>query len=248
MDVTVDATAALGTWLVAAANASGRSDVVPLQIVGGMPKITSLSPASVKPGQTITLTINGEYLDGVMSIVFSPGAGITVSNLAASATQVTATVAVDAAVALGARTISVTAAQGASNTVTFQISNSSAPVISVSGGLLTEYVYASSSSNVVIAWNIYWGVSFTDPDANIVWNGQRDGSARLSLELTGGCSFEAFGPKLDFPAKTSGSISVPIQVTVAGTRSGNRSASLYLYDAAGNKSNPYTFLFDRVCP
>ena len=122
-DVTVAADAALGDYLIAAATGAGRSDAMLLRIVGGMPRITSLSPATMKPGQTVTMAISGDYFDGATALSFSPAEGITVSSLVATATRITATVAVAATAALGQRTLTVTAPQGVSNATPFLLSD-----------------------------------------------------------------------------------------------------------------------------
>jgi uncharacterized protein (TIGR03437 family) len=86
------------------------------------PRISSLSPSSGSPGQTIsTFTVSGQDLTGVSGIEFSPADGITVSNIRGSATSVTAQLAIAPDAALGARSVTVISPGGRSNALSFEI-------------------------------------------------------------------------------------------------------------------------------
>ena len=76
----------------------------------GTPILTSLNPASGQQGQSLTATITGQFThfaQGTTQVSFS--AGITVSNInVASATSLTAQLAIDPAAITGTRTLTVT--------------------------------------------------------------------------------------------------------------------------------------------
>jgi len=91
------------------------------------PQITSLNPASGQVGTAVALTINGSNLSGVTAVQFSPSTGVTVSNVNATATQVTANVAIAAGAAAGSRTVSVSSPAGSSNSVGFTVQSGPGP-------------------------------------------------------------------------------------------------------------------------
>lgn len=81
-----------------------------------------MSPTSGVGGQTISnFTITGENLAGVTAIEFTPSAGITVVNLRASETSVTAVVAIAAAATGGSRSVAVVSPAGRSSTLVFEV-------------------------------------------------------------------------------------------------------------------------------
>jgi hypothetical protein len=81
------------------------------------PQITSLNPASGQAGNTVAVVISGSNLSGVTAVQFSPSTGITVSNVNAAPTQVTATVTIAASAAAGSRSVSVSSPAGTSNSL-----------------------------------------------------------------------------------------------------------------------------------
>jgi uncharacterized protein (TIGR03437 family) len=91
------------------------------------PQVASLNPASGQVGTAVALTINGSNLSGVTAVQFSPSAGITVSNLNATATQVTATATIDASAAVGSRNVFVSSPGGTSNSLAFTVQPAPAP-------------------------------------------------------------------------------------------------------------------------
>ena len=89
------------------------------------PSISSISPASIARGATVTLTMNGANLAGASALRFINSSGavdtaITASNLTVNAdgTQLTATVTVSSGAATGTRVVVVTAAAGTTPAVT----------------------------------------------------------------------------------------------------------------------------------
>ncbi len=121
--VTVDAGAASGKRNVAVATPVGNTNVLALTVFGSEPAITAVTPPRAAPGQTLVVTIVGRNLANTTGLQFSPADGITVTDLAASAKTVTATISVAWNVTLGARTMAVLTGAGASNAVEFTLFN-----------------------------------------------------------------------------------------------------------------------------
>jgi len=81
-----------------------------------LPTVSSLVPNSGYQGQTLTgVLINGSNLTGATALTFS-GSGVTASGLSVNGagTQITATVTIGAAAALGARNVTATTPAGTS--------------------------------------------------------------------------------------------------------------------------------------
>jgi uncharacterized protein (TIGR03437 family) len=100
---------------------AGISNALVFTILAPGPQITSLSPASGSPGSTVSLSIAGSNLSGVTGVQFSPSTGITVSNVNATASQVTATVNIAAGAPTGQVGVSVSSPAGTSNALVFTI-------------------------------------------------------------------------------------------------------------------------------
>ncbi len=136
--VTVSGAATTGSRTIAVQTAGGTSNTLPCQInpaaVQNTPTITSLSPTTVTQGESPSLTINGTNLGsgGATTVNITPATGITVLSPFATGTQVTATLQVSPTAPVGTRQVSVTTANGTSNTLTLTVAASgsgSAPVI-----------------------------------------------------------------------------------------------------------------------
>jgi uncharacterized protein (TIGR03437 family) len=101
--------------------------------IGGTPpppRISSLNPTFGMTGQTLaTFTISGQNLGGARSIEFSPAGGVTVTNLRATPTSVTAQVAIAASAPTGIRNVSVVTSGGQSNALSFDVRSSTAPPV-----------------------------------------------------------------------------------------------------------------------
>jgi uncharacterized protein (TIGR03437 family) len=95
--------------------------VFTIQPPPAVPQITSLSPTGGQAGTSVSLTISGSNLSGVTAVQFSPSEGITVSNVIATASQVTATVTIPANAASGHVSVSVASLDGTSNALVFTI-------------------------------------------------------------------------------------------------------------------------------
>jgi hypothetical protein len=126
--VAVAASVPTGQVNVSVSSTAGASNTLPLTIQSAsLPQITSLSPTYAQAGSTVTVYINGSYLSGVTAVQVLPSAGITVNNVRASATQVSATVSIGSSVAAGSVNISVSSPAGASNALSFTISAAPLP-------------------------------------------------------------------------------------------------------------------------
>jgi hypothetical protein len=73
-------------------------------------------------GQTVTLTINGNALEGTTAIRITPSEGITIGNLNSTSTQVTAQLSISPTAQPGTRLVSVTTAAGDSNSLALTVS------------------------------------------------------------------------------------------------------------------------------
>jgi len=120
--ITVAAGTAAGQVNLTVSSAAGVSNALPLAIQTAPPQITSLSPTTAQAGSSISLTINGSNLAGVTAVQVSPSTGITVSNVKATASQVTATLSIASNTIAGQVNISVSSPAGVSNSWAFSIS------------------------------------------------------------------------------------------------------------------------------
>ena len=84
------------------------------------PTLVSIAPASSLRGVTVVVTLSGTNLDGTSAVNVS-GTGVACSVLGWTATTVNASCAISTTAAFGARNVSVIAAAGTSNAVTFTV-------------------------------------------------------------------------------------------------------------------------------
>jgi hypothetical protein len=111
----------IGAVGIRALGANALSSLPVITHLAPVPQITSLTPTSGPPGSTVSLSIAGNNLSGVTAVQFSPSTGITVSNVNATATQVTATVNIAASAPAGPANVSVSSSVGTSNALVFTI-------------------------------------------------------------------------------------------------------------------------------
>ena len=91
------------------------------------PTLTSVAPNLGTQGATVTVTLTGTNFIGATTVAVS-GAGVTVNSVVVgSTTSLTASFVIDAAAAVGARTVTVTTPGGTSGAQPFTI-NAPAPV------------------------------------------------------------------------------------------------------------------------
>ncbi|MEK6304174.1 MAG: fibronectin type III domain-containing protein [Acidobacteriota bacterium] len=126
-------------YVVSASNGAGEglnsSQVSATPTAGGglAPTLSNMSPATAIQGASFTLTINGSNLAGTTSINLTPPDDVTFTNISSTASQITCSMSIGAAAAVGGRNLKVTTATGgeSTNALTFGIlSSSPAPTIS----------------------------------------------------------------------------------------------------------------------
>lgn len=232
--VTIASNAPLGARSVSAVYAGGVSNALTFSVEAAAPQITGLNPNSGNAGQTIsTFTVSGQNLSGVTAIVFSPSTGISVSNMAATGSSVTAQVVIAAGATVGPRSVSAVSPAGTSNTLTFTINQPLSPIPAISSVVL----HAQSSGPMV---TISGSLKFTDGAADIVYTGAEAGSAKLKLSCTtpsASCSMSTYGSFLNKPGQTSGTIDIDIMTTWNVQITGSFTVQVSLVDGAGHESN-----------
>lgn len=122
-NISIASSAAAGTRNVTVTNASpgGGSQVLTngFTVRNLAPTLTAVSPVSGTRGSKINVTLTGTNFESGVTTAVSFGAGITVSSFTVtSATQITASIAIDAAAATGTRDVSVTNASPGGGTAT----------------------------------------------------------------------------------------------------------------------------------
>jgi Bacterial Ig-like domain (group 3)/Bacterial Ig domain len=86
------------------------------------PTLTSIAPTSGARGTTVPVTLTGTNLTGATAVTMS-GTGINCTGVTSTATTVSASCAITAGAALGARTVTATTPIGTTNTVAFTVVN-----------------------------------------------------------------------------------------------------------------------------
>lgn len=117
------------------------SNTVTIHVAGVQPpapRIHAVTPDAAAPGEILTaFTIAGQDLESVAQIEFSPVAGISVLNVLASATKVTAELRIAANASPGSRMLSVVSPTGRSNSLPFSIRSLPSPQCGLVSGLST---------------------------------------------------------------------------------------------------------------
>jgi len=178
------------------------------------PQITSLSPTSGSAGTSVSLTISGSNLSGVTAVQFSPSTGITVSNVNATATQVTATVTIAASTPGGQVNVAVSSSAVVSNTLTFTIfSASTLPQITLAtpkslpaGNTVSLSITGTNLSTVT-------SVQFS-PSAGITVSNVNVTGTRITATVTIAASLtpESVTVSVSSPAGTSNLLSLTVTV------------------------------------
>jgi hypothetical protein len=122
-------TAVIGPRSITVTDPGGVSNALPYTVLG--PVLNSISPTSAPRGQgvAIPIALNGSGLTGATAVTVS-GGGITVGPITVvSDNQVTTTFTISAGAAGTARTVSVTAPGGVSNTVAFTVTIPGTPTL-----------------------------------------------------------------------------------------------------------------------
>jgi len=215
----------------------GRSNALGFTITASTrPSISSVAPTGAAVGQTVeTLTIRGEFLEGATAIQFTPAAAITVTNVVATATQVTARIVVALNATIGTRQIAVVTPRGTSNSLPFAIQPPTSATPVIGDVSLTNPTGSTALSTYSGAF------TFADGDADIINSGTPGTSARLKFVVTatgGSCTTQFSGSFLHRPGQTNGRITFSNTVVNARiTFTGALSVSVSLLDASGKESN-----------
>ena len=201
------------------------------------PVLNNISPTSGQAGKVVTpVTLSGSNLTGA---TINPLNGIAISNVVATASQVTATFTIAANAPLGAQNVSVTTGSGTSNAVSFTVLAAGTPptltLLSPSRGPQgkgtnvtltgTNFVTGQSTLNVtgasVVASNVIV-VSSTKITATLTPAANATGTAQVSVTTPGGTSgaqsFDIYlRPTLTGISPMSGARGANVSVTLTGT-------------------------------
>jgi hypothetical protein len=123
--------ATLGARNITVTSPDGISNVVSFTVNSSAtpgPTLASISPTSGQQGQNVNILLSGTNLSGSS---INAGAGITVSNVSAGTSGVTALFAIQSGAATGTRNITVTAGGQTSNAVTFTVTSSVTPATGI---------------------------------------------------------------------------------------------------------------------
>jgi uncharacterized protein (TIGR03437 family) len=188
--------------------AAGESNHLSFNIVApAAPTISSISPTSGDPGQTITtFTVSGSNLSRVTAIEFTPADGITVTNLNATATSVTARVAIASNAVSGARTVDVVSPEGKSGTRTFTVNAAVDPAFAISNLRAGPSVPGTPGDTLPIT------VDFVDPQGAVL-----SGRVKVNFNINNGqiVGFMVTTPTITPPGATSGTLSVNLSFGVS---------------------------------
>lgn len=113
--------AAAGAQNVTVTNSAGASNALTFTVTTPPPALTSISPPSGAPGTVVPITLSGLNLGGAS---IGAMAGITVTGVSSTASQVNATFTIASSAATGLRNVTVTTAAGTSNTLNFAVNPS----------------------------------------------------------------------------------------------------------------------------
>jgi uncharacterized protein (TIGR03437 family) len=234
--VVIAADAATGARTISVVSPGGVSNTLTFTVETATPQISSLNPNNGDPGQTISsFTINGQNLTGVTAVNFSSSSGITVSDISATATRVTAQVAIASNAATGARAVTVVSPAGSSNSLTFTVNKPLSPIPVISNVVLNSPQPAGPVVTVSGSFN------FTDGDKDIVYSGSESSSAKLKMSVTMGtmfsCTTSTYGSFLNKAGQSSGTITFSITMGWSSQLTGSFTVDVSLIDAAGHQSN-----------
>jgi uncharacterized protein (TIGR03437 family) len=209
----------------------GKAANVVTLFMEGQPRITAVDPNGGRLGETINITITGENLADITKVEFSPSAGISVTNVQATATKVTAQVSISANADFGERLVFVTFPAGTSEKLFFLVrpkAGSNAPVI-YNFKLTDNYPQGDTAI-------LGGSFEFEDPDGDIVYTGSSQGSATIQYSV-GGCTKTFTGTFLDKRGQKSGTVTFRVSYSWSSLVFSSSKNTFRLIDAAGNRSN-----------
>lgn len=201
-----------------------------------VPQLTGLDPATAAVGATFTLTLQGSDLESATGIVFSPAEGVTVGAFDGASSSAEVTIAGDAAT--GMRHVRAASANGLSNALEFAVMEGPPDSLTISNFELNAL--AGGFQGLILGAQF----DFFAPDANIIWTGDIDTSAKGEVQLKATdsdnvCTYVLAGRPLDFPGVVNGEFRLGNTPTFVQNQAvpGEGVATLTLIDAAGNRSN-----------
>jgi|GEM_PF-958689 len=211
--VTVSSAATTGSRTIAVQTAGGTSNTLPFQInppaVQNAPTMTSLSPTSVTQGNTTGLTIFGTNLNGEVTVIITPPDGITVTDPFAMGTLVSATLQVSPTATIGARQVSVTTANGTSNTLTLTVEASVPSTVPVITSVTPNNANLGVSTDITITGTNLSGANSVDftPYVSATYSQINANATQMTATL------------YFFPSATPGTYSISVH-TPGGTSNG----------------------------
>src|ERR1039457_7145261 len=200
------ASAPAGQVSVSVSSPTGTSNALVFTILAPAPQITSLNPASGSPGSTVSLSIAGSNLSSVTGVQLSPSTGITVSNVNATATQVTATVTVATSAPTGQVSVSVSSPTGTSNALMFTILSPPPPSATWSGITSQQLpVSIATANNSVPAYS--YGVNFPSLGSDCPTGATVTSAPGYSIPITGNSfTSSTISGTFQLPTQVSGTI------------------------------------------
>jgi uncharacterized protein (TIGR03437 family) len=224
-----------------------------------VPVITAVQPNAGVLGQTIALQIGGSNLGGVAGVEFSPGDGITVTNVRASASSVTASVVIASNASTGARQVALLYSGGKSNSLQFTVNafpNTSNFTLTVmrtgtGSGLITSSPVGINCGNTCLA-AFAGGTSVTLsplPSSGAAfggWSGACSGSGSCTLVLDANKTVTATFTDVSLNGTYAGNFTGETTTTIPGCslkQSISGSMTTVISGGTGTASNPFTGTF-----
>jgi hypothetical protein len=227
----VASTVAAGPQSITVTGPGGTSNAVAFKI---LPALLSITPVTARAGAVTTVSMLGTSLAGVTAV--NAGANITVTNIAASASLVTATFTSALNAPLGAQSVTVTDVNGSSNALTFSLTapipvlNTVAPVTGGTGATIaitlngTGLLGSTLTLPAGVTLNGTPVISFTTITASVTIAGNAPlGLQTISATTAGGTSntvnFTVFAlaPLLNTIAPTTSAAGATVTATLTGT-------------------------------
>jgi hypothetical protein len=234
----IAANAATGTSNVTVTTSGGTSGPAVFTVNPAAPVLTSVSPGSGVQGTSVPMTLTGaNFVAGATVAVSNPGIAVG-SVTVVSATQITATLTIDAGAATGAANVTVTTSGGTSGPAVFAVNppaptlTSVSPASGVQGAIVpvtltgANFVAGATvaASNPGIAVGSVTVVSATQITATLTIDaGAATGAANVTVATSGGTSGPAVftvnppAPVLTSVSPASGVQGAIVPVTLTGS-------------------------------
>lgn len=236
--VTIQLDAPPGVRQVSVTTAAGVSNQLPFTVVPLNLVLTSLTPDAPFQGEVFTLELTGTDLQTVTNVEFTPADDISVSNVTATGTTVTATVGVGSN-AVGNRQVTVTNGFSVSNALVLYLPDAcalSGVVVSESGDMYGGEPPTEGTSRAHLGFQPNVPGSVATNAQTLNWRGdvphagnvvidldltQVDGEAQLEVTLLAGLNWDDAQPVAEGTEATiSGALNYPggsTQISLAAT-------------------------------